>query len=72
MTRPHKFRPGQTLSDPVDAVVAILDGAWLYYGCADRPTSPRSMEHMSLGHIAQAARYGRLTLAVRTTTETNE
>ena len=72
MTSSRKFRPGQTLSDPVDAVVAILDGAWLYYGCADRPTSPRFMEHMSLYRIAQDARYGRLTLAVRTTAEAEE
>jgi hypothetical protein len=62
MPRPHKFVPGEKITDVRDAVEWILNGLYIYEG--DKPQHPAWASNWSLVEIAVKCRAGHLRRAL--------
>ena len=66
MPRPKKYRPGPKIKDPTTAIALIMDGHWFYWAYdMTRPKHPKVLANMVVSVLANAARRGLLTLAIR-------
>lgn len=60
----NKYRPGEAIRNPVDAISMIIDGHWFYWATSSRPKHPSVLLSMTVRTIEQAARKGLLRIAV--------